>query len=55
MIFLEPDWSEFFEVIQGDGPCNTERMNARQKAWNDGAWVRDGLLAHARRRKPRER
>jgi ring-1,2-phenylacetyl-CoA epoxidase subunit PaaA len=45
--FSEPDWSEFFEVIKGNGPCNKERMDARVKAWEDGAWVREGLMAHA--------
>ena len=45
--FSEPDWSEFFEVLRGNGPCNVERMAARTAAWEDGAWVRDGLMAHA--------
>ncbi|MEM6339772.1 MAG: 1,2-phenylacetyl-CoA epoxidase subunit PaaA [Pseudomonadota bacterium] len=45
--FAEPDWDEFFAVIKGHGPCNAERIVARRKAWEDGAWVRDGLMAHA--------
>ncbi|MBB5514194.1 ring-1,2-phenylacetyl-CoA epoxidase subunit PaaA [Rubricella aquisinus] len=45
--FSEPDWSEFFDVLRGNGPCNADRMQARRKAWEDGAWVRDGLMAHA--------
>ncbi|GGX68457.1 phenylacetate-CoA oxygenase subunit PaaA [Tateyamaria omphalii] len=45
--FSEPDWNEFFDVIQGNGPCNTDRLAARNKAWDDGAWVREGLMAHA--------
>ena len=45
--FSEPDWTEFFDVLAGNGPCNKERLGARVKAWNDGAWVRDGLVAHA--------
>ena len=48
--FSEPDWTEFFNVIKGKGPCNVERMEARVKAWEDGAWVRDGLMAHARKK-----
>ncbi len=48
--FTEPDWSEFFEVIKGNGPCNKERLGARVKAWEDGAWVRDGLMAHAEKK-----
>ena len=49
--FSEPDWSEFFEVLKGNGPCNTERLGARQKAWDDGAWVRDGMTAHAAKKR----
>ncbi|MEM8822539.1 MAG: 1,2-phenylacetyl-CoA epoxidase subunit PaaA [Pseudomonadota bacterium] len=49
--FTEPDWSEFFDVIQGNGPCNVERLAARNKAWDDGAWVRDGMLAHAEKKR----
>ena len=45
--FSEPDWDEFFEVLRGNGPCNRERLGARVKAWEDGQWVRDGLMAHA--------
>ncbi|WP_137702252.1 1,2-phenylacetyl-CoA epoxidase subunit PaaA [Marimonas lutisalis] len=52
--FSEPDWTEFFNVLKGKGPCNTERMNARVQAWEDGKWVRDGLLAHARKRAARK-
>ena len=48
--FSEPDWNEFFEVVRGNGPCNTDRLNARVKAWDDGAWVREGLLEHARKK-----
>lgn len=51
--FSDPDWPEFFNVIKGKGPCNVDRMNARVKAWEDGAWVRDGLLAHARKKAAR--
>ncbi|WP_171124996.1 MULTISPECIES: 1,2-phenylacetyl-CoA epoxidase subunit PaaA [unclassified Ruegeria] len=51
--FSEPDWSEFFEVISGNGPCNAERLNTRRKAWDDGAWVREAMLAHARKSQKR--
>jgi ring-1,2-phenylacetyl-CoA epoxidase subunit PaaA len=36
-------------VIAGDGPCNRERLGMRVKAWEDGAWVREAALAHARK------
>jgi len=45
--FTGPDWSEFFEVLKGNGPCSTERIEARQNSWDDGAWVREARLAHA--------
>jgi ring-1,2-phenylacetyl-CoA epoxidase subunit PaaA len=41
------DWSELFNVVKGNGPCNRERLAARRKAWEDGAWFRDALSAHA--------
>ncbi|TFL17693.1 1,2-phenylacetyl-CoA epoxidase subunit PaaA [Jannaschia formosa] len=49
--FTEPDWSEFMDVLQGNGPCNRDRLEARNKAWDDGAWVREGLMAHAEKRR----
>ncbi|MEW2913122.1 1,2-phenylacetyl-CoA epoxidase subunit PaaA [Leisingera sp. JC11] len=52
--YTDPDWSEFFDVIKGNGPCNTDRLAARNKAWDDGAWVRDGLLAHAKKKAARQ-
>ena len=51
--FSEPDWSEFYEVLKGNGPCNVERMADRNRAWKDGQWVRDGMLAHARKKQAR--
>ncbi|MFL9481699.1 1,2-phenylacetyl-CoA epoxidase subunit PaaA [Chitinophagaceae bacterium LWZ2-11] len=41
------DWTEFWDVVNGNGPCNKERLAARKKAWADGEWVRDAALAHA--------
>jgi ring-1,2-phenylacetyl-CoA epoxidase subunit PaaA len=43
------DWSEFWRVIEGDGPCNRERLAARVQAHENGAWVREAALAHAAR------
>ncbi len=48
------DWKEFWQVVGGDGPCNRERLAARVKAWNDGAWVRDAAMAHASRQEFKE-
>ncbi len=48
------DWTEFWRVVNGDGPCNRERIAARVKAWEEGAWVRQAALAHARKTLVRE-
>ena len=52
--FGEPDWKEFFDVIKGNGPCNRDRLRDRVAAWEDGEWVRDGLMAHAEKRAARK-
>lgn len=39
------DWEEFWRVVNGDGPCNKERLAARVKAHEEGKWVRDAALA----------
>ncbi|MFN5446765.1 MAG: 1,2-phenylacetyl-CoA epoxidase subunit PaaA [bacterium] len=41
------DWSEFYRVLKGNGPCNRDRLQTRRKAWDDGAWFRDGVNAYA--------
>ncbi|MGZ5178900.1 MAG: 1,2-phenylacetyl-CoA epoxidase subunit PaaA [Ramlibacter sp.] len=41
------DWDEFWNVVNGNGPCNKERLAARVKAWDEGAWVREAALAYA--------
>lgn len=43
------DWTEFWRVVNGDGPCNRERLAARVRAHERGAWVREAALAHAAR------
>jgi len=45
--FGEIDWTEFHNVLKGNGPCNRERLRTRVKAYDDGAWFRDALMAHA--------
>jgi len=45
--FGEIDWTEFFQVIKGEGPCNRERLAARRQAHADGAWVREAAAAYA--------
>jgi ring-1,2-phenylacetyl-CoA epoxidase subunit PaaA len=45
--FGEIDWAEFWNVVKGNGPCNKERIEARQKAWEEGEWVREAASAYA--------
>jgi len=48
--FGEIDWQEFWNVVNGNGPCNKERLAARVKAHEDGAWVREAAMAFAEKR-----
>ena len=48
------DWEEFWRVVGGDGPCNRDRLAARVKAWEDGAWVRDAATAYERKQSMKE-
>ena len=41
------DWAEFWRVVNGDGPCNRERLGDRVRAHEKGAWVREAAMAHA--------
>ena len=45
----EIDWAEFWNVVNGHGPCNRDRLAARVNAWKDGAWVREAALAYSRK------
>ncbi|MDR7323156.1 ring-1,2-phenylacetyl-CoA epoxidase subunit PaaA [Catenuloplanes niger] len=47
--FTPPDFDELTRVINGDGPCNAERMAHRRAAHDDGAWVREAAAAYARK------
>lgn len=52
--FGEIDWTEFWNVVKGNGPCNKQRLDARRKAWDEGAWVREAASAYAEKRKARQ-
>lgn len=51
--FGEIDWSELYQVIKGQGQCNHERLQAKRQAWENGAWVREGAMAHAEKNRTR--
>ena len=46
----EIDWSEFWEVVKGNGPCNKDRIDARKKAKEDGMWVIEAANAYAEKK-----
>jgi ring-1,2-phenylacetyl-CoA epoxidase subunit PaaA len=48
------NWDEFWDVVTGNGPCNRERMAHKNKAWDDGAWVRDAAVAYAAKQDARK-
>lgn len=43
--YTQPDWEELKRVVNGDGPCNKERLDTRRKAHEEGRWVREALAA----------
>lgn len=45
--FGKIDWDEFWEVVNGNGFCNKERINNHINAHKDGEWVREAALAYA--------
>jgi ring-1,2-phenylacetyl-CoA epoxidase subunit PaaA len=51
--FGEIDWNEFWAVVKGNGPCNKERLDSRNKAHAEGAWVREAAMAYAEKRAER--
>ncbi len=53
--FGEIDWEEFYNVIKGNGKCNRQRMEARNKAHDEGAWVREAANAYAQKQSLKEK
>ncbi len=45
--FGEIDWDELKRVVRGDGPCNNKRLDHRNRAHREGAWVREAASAYA--------
>jgi len=48
--FGEIDWKEFWQVVEGHGRCNKQRIKSRLDASNEGAWVRDAATAYAEKK-----
>jgi ring-1,2-phenylacetyl-CoA epoxidase subunit PaaA len=47
------DWTEFQQVLKGNGPCNRERLEARRRAHEEGRWVREAASAYATKQRQR--
>lgn len=45
------DWDEFRRVINGNGPCNRDRLQAKNRAWIEGQWVREAAASHAMKKR----
>jgi ring-1,2-phenylacetyl-CoA epoxidase subunit PaaA len=48
------DWEEFWSVVNGNGPCNRQRLRTRVEAHEEGAWVREAASAYAEKKRSRE-
>jgi ring-1,2-phenylacetyl-CoA epoxidase subunit PaaA len=53
--FGEINWDEFWQVVNGGGPCNKDRIKQRVKAYSEGEWVREAATAHAEKRNARKK
>ncbi|MBK8699370.1 MAG: 1,2-phenylacetyl-CoA epoxidase subunit A [Saprospiraceae bacterium] len=45
----EINWEEFKRVINGDGPCNRQRIEHHKKCHEEGRWVREAAEAYQRK------
>ncbi|MDH2435982.1 1,2-phenylacetyl-CoA epoxidase subunit A [Pokkaliibacter sp. MBI-7] len=52
--FGEIDWSEFYDVLKGNGPCNRERLRTRREAIENGDWVREAATAYASKQQQKQ-
>jgi ring-1,2-phenylacetyl-CoA epoxidase subunit PaaA len=53
--FGEIDWTEFNEVVKGNGPCNKQRVATRKNAYDNGAWVREAAVAYAEKQQSKKK
>jgi ring-1,2-phenylacetyl-CoA epoxidase subunit PaaA len=43
----EINWEEFYQVINGSGPCNHQRIKHHKRAHKEGEWVREAVRAYS--------
>jgi ring-1,2-phenylacetyl-CoA epoxidase subunit PaaA len=49
--YSQPDWEELKRVVNGNGPCNKERLDVRRMAHEEGRWVREALAVKSAKTK----
>ena len=47
--FGEMDWDEFWNVVNGNGPCNKQRLAHHKEAHDNGEWVRKAAKEYSRK------
>jgi ring-1,2-phenylacetyl-CoA epoxidase subunit PaaA len=50
----EINWEEFNQVINGNGPCNKQRLEHHKRVHDEGAWVREAAIAYAEKQKAKQ-
>jgi ring-1,2-phenylacetyl-CoA epoxidase subunit PaaA len=51
--FGDIDWEEFERVVNGNGPCNRQRLAHHLEAHAEGAWVREAMACYDKKRRSR--
>ena len=52
--FGEIDWNEFYEVINGNGMCNRQRIEHHKRVHAEGRWVREARRAYEAKKRDRQ-
>ena len=52
--FGEIDWVEFMNVVNGNGPCNKQRLAHYNAVHEEGKWVREAANAYAEKQKKKQ-
>jgi ring-1,2-phenylacetyl-CoA epoxidase subunit PaaA len=47
--FGEMNWDEFWSVVNGNGPCNIQRLDHHKKAHSEGEWVREAARSYSKK------
>ena len=47
--FGEMNWDEFWSVVNGNGPCNIQRLDHHKKAHSEGEWVRKAARSYSKK------